>query len=220
VKGFSGFPEGKVRSVRLPEEVFARLVPLIDDLAELKLTLHLLWLLSQQRRKPPCVRYSELAADEVLLGGLGERPEEALDRALELAVERGTLLRMVVESDGTTELAYYANTPRGRAAVGEAEGAEPGSHGADPGRPSIFALYEENIGMVTPLIADELREAEKSYPADWIEDALREAVAMNKRSWKYARAILERWRREGRGEASARRSDHSDRQRYTKWKTG
>ena len=32
--------------------------------------------------------------------------------------------------------------------------------------------------MLTPLIADELREAEKQYPESWIKDAIKEAVAL------------------------------------------
>ena len=52
-------------------------------------------------------------------------------------------------------------------------------------RPTIFVLYEQNIGLLTPMIADELRDAEKHFPADWIADAFREAVTTNKRSWKY-----------------------------------
>ena len=57
-------------------------------------------------------------------------------------------------------------------------------------RPNIYTLYEENIGPLTALIAEELREAEETYPADWIEEAFREAVRMNKRNWKYVHAIL------------------------------
>ncbi len=67
-------------------------------------------------------------------------------------------------------------------------------------RPNIFILYEQNIGLLTPPIADELRQAEQTYPAGWIEEAFREAVSLNKRSWRYIRAILERWRTQGRGE--------------------
>ena len=66
-------------------------------------------------------------------------------------------------------------------------------------RPPIFVLYEQNIGLLTPMIAEELRDAEKTYPADWIADAFREAVELNKRSWRYVLRILERWRHEGRG---------------------
>jgi len=57
-------------------------------------------------------------------------------------------------------------------------------------RPNIFILYEQNIGLLTPPIADELRQAEQTYPAGWIEEAFREAVSLNKRSWRYIRAIL------------------------------
>ena len=35
-------------------------------------------------------------------------------------------------------------------------------------RPTVFVLYEQNIGMLTPMIADELRDAERHFPADWI----------------------------------------------------
>jgi DnaD/phage-associated family protein len=48
------------------------------------------------------------------------------------------------------------------------------------------------------MIADELREAEELYPLEWLEDAFREAVGQNKRSWRYIARILERWEREGR----------------------
>ena len=64
-------------------------------------------------------------------------------------------------------------------------------------RPNIFQLYEENVGMLTPLVADELRAAEEEYPAGWVEAAIREAAAGNVRSWRYIEAILERWKREG-----------------------
>jgi DnaD/phage-associated family protein len=71
--------------------------------------------------------------------------------------------------------------------------------------PDIFTLYEQNIGMLTPMIAEELREAEKLYPLNWIKDAIKEAVALNKRSWRYIAAILERWSAEGRSDGTYRR---------------
>ncbi len=64
-------------------------------------------------------------------------------------------------------------------------------------QPNIFKLYEENIGMLTPMIGEQLKEAEALYLAEWIEDAFKEAVSHNKRSWRYILAILERWGREG-----------------------
>ncbi|HEV2474582.1 MAG TPA: DnaD domain protein, partial [Chthonomonadales bacterium] len=65
-------------------------------------------------------------------------------------------------------------------------------------RPNIFILYEQNIGLLSPLIADELKDAAEQYPVEWIEAAFREAVLHNKRKWSYIRAILRRWETEGR----------------------
>ena len=67
-------------------------------------------------------------------------------------------------------------------------------------RPNIFALYEQNIGLLTPLIADQLRDMEKSYPPDWIDEAFTIAVAGNKRALRYIQAILKRWETDGKDE--------------------
>jgi len=55
------------------------------------------------------------------------------------------------------------------------------------------------------MIAEELREAEKLYPVTWIRDAIKEAVSLNKRNWRYVAAILERWSAEGKGDGTYRR---------------
>jgi len=218
MKTFSGFPTGKVRVGSVLEQVFTELIPSVDDLAELKVTLHVLWRLGQQRGKVRYLRHAELASDQVLLSGLGDAPAESLGAALERAVERGTLLRTETTTGGTTEELYFANTPKGRAAVEAiARGKWPDELEA-AGRPNIFTLYEDNISLLTPLIADELREAEQTYPAEWIEEAFRKAVALNKRNWNYIRAILERWRTEGRGDETSRRTSQADRRRYIEWK--
>jgi len=220
MKTFSGFPSGKVRIVGIPEPTFTELVPIVDDLAELKLTLHVLWRLGRQQSKVRYLRRADLASDRVLLSGLGGASGEVLTGALERAVERGTLLRASLATGGATEELYFANTPKGRAAVEAiARGEWPGEI-ESAGRPNVFILYEQNIGMLTPLIADELREAEHEYPAAWIEEAFREAVSLNKRSWRYIRAILERWRTEGRGDERGRRPREADRRRYVEGKYG
>lgn len=218
MKTFSGFPPGKVRSAILPEPVFTELVPLIDDLAELKLTLHVLWRLGRQQSKVRYLRRADLASDQVLLSGLGDAPAELLNRALARTVERGTLLRVEAAIGDTSEELYFANTPRGRAAVETIARGEWPDGLESAGRSNIFTLYEQNVGLLTPLIADELREAERDYPAEWIEEAFREAVSANKRSWKYIRTILERWDNEGRGERTSRRTSEADRRRYIEWK--
>ncbi len=64
-------------------------------------------------------------------------------------------------------------------------------------RPNIYALYEQNIGLLTPILAERLQDAEVRYPMQWIEDAFSEAVLNNKRNWRYIERILERWAAEG-----------------------
>lgn len=65
-------------------------------------------------------------------------------------------------------------------------------------RPDIYTLYEQNIGALTPILSERLREAEKLYPAAWVEEAFAEAVNYNRRSWAYIIRILENWVTNGR----------------------
>jgi len=225
MKGFSGFPPGKTQLVSLPEPVFSELLPLIDDLNELKVTLFCYWRLSQGQGAVRFVRRRELLNEDALLNGLqhdrGEDPVMALERALEQAVVRGTLLHVHSEQDGNPEDWYFANTPKGRAAVRQIEHGilpedVPTVSQAEVTRPNIFVLYEQNIGMLQPLITDELRQAESEYPAQWIEDAFQLAAEANVRRWSYVRAILERWATEGRGDGTGRGDSQEDYRRYTK----
>jgi DnaD/phage-associated family protein len=80
-------------------------------------------------------------------------------------------------------------------------------------QPNIFRLYEENIGPLTPMIAEALREAESTYPAQWVEEAFRIAVENNVRRWRYVEAILRSWQEEGRNDQDRRYSER-DRRRY------
>jgi DnaD/phage-associated family protein len=82
-------------------------------------------------------------------------------------------------------------------------------------RPNIFQLYEDNIGLLSPILADELRDAEESYPASWIEDAFRIAVTKNARNWRYIRAILERWATEGKDDGTRQQDTETKRRWFT-----
>jgi len=62
---------------------------------------------------------------------------------------------------------------------------------------NVYQLYEENIGALTPLIADKLRDAESIYPPSWFADAISISVDANVRRWDYIEAILNRWRVRG-----------------------
>lgn len=228
---FPGFPSGKTRLTPLPAAFFTDLLPAIDHLGELKVTLYAIWHLDRQEGRFRSLRRSDFAADARFMQGMGKtarEAESALDEGLSRSVGRGVLLAASLELEGGSETLYVLNTPKGRAAVDAlAKGQwRPTGEAENPvelalERPGIFRLYEANIGPLTPLIADELKEAEKVYPQDWIEDAVRLTVENNKRSWRYVEAILRRWQEKGRDEerrqAFDRRDTEKDRRRYAQW---
>lgn len=213
---FKGFSEHET-FIPVPDSFFTTLLNEIDDADELKVTLYLLWRISHTEGRFRALCRSEILEDESFMGGIDAA---ALDAGLEKAVRRGSLLR--VEGSGERDAGgwYFLNSPRGRAAaqaMSQGDWREVGRPVPLPPvvKPNVYRLYEEHIGPLTPLIADMLRDAEQTYPEDWIADALAEAVKRNKRSWKYVEAILKRWKEEGRHEGKNKQNARQDPERYT-----
>jgi DNA replication protein len=226
MKDFQGFPN-RMEFTAIPNVFFSGLMPEIDDVAELKATLHVMARLYRQKGYPRYISFAELLGDASLMNGL--KGEEALRRGLGLAVGRGTLLHLTLERNGAADDIYLLNDGAGRQAVAKIESGElklaegkavnPPAAGEAP--PDIFTLYEQNIGLLTPMLADQLRDAESSYPLDWIRDAIREAVNHGKRKWSYVSAILERWATEGKTDGAYQRdTEKADPDRYIKGKYG
>lgn len=226
MKQFEGFPQGRTEMSQIPAEFFTELVPLIDDLAELKLLLFCIWALPQKEGKFRYLRRSDFLNDLPLMNGLkaidaSKSPEDQLDHALKKASERGALLVANIGSDTL----YFVNTPLGRDAVEQIKSGQylPGDENNPfeilPPRLTIYKLYEDNIGMLTPMIADELKDMEKTFPPAWLEEGIRIAVQSNKRSLRYIRAILERWRTEGKDEGeNTKGHPEQDGERYVRGK--
>jgi DnaD/phage-associated family protein len=216
--GFIGFPDTKLRPVVIPDLFFTDLLPQIDDLAELKLTLHCFWLLNEKSGDYRYLRRDDLRNDATLLASLTldsdlRTPEAALEDALARAVARNTLLRLEIDlspdqprQTKITEDWYFINTVKGRQAIAlirqgrlrEVQSALPEEARVRIQRPNIFILYEQNVGVLTPLLAEQLRDLEKTYAPEWINDAFEIAIGNNKRSLRYIQAILKRWETEGR----------------------
>jgi DNA replication protein len=220
---FSGFPPGKVRFIPIPAQFFSDLLPEIDHLGEVKVTLYALWFLDRQEGSQRYVTYDDFAGDQRLLAGLtgtGQNELECLADALERAVRRGTLLEARADQASPDQAVYFLNSPLGRAAyLALQEGKWSPDAQSHPQallemeRPNIYKLYEENIGPLTPLIADMLRDAEKTYPYDWINEAIVKAVQNNARKWSYIQAILRSWQEEGR-DGTNRQDSQKDYRRY------
>ena len=233
MKRFNGFP-ARMKYTAIPNLFFSSLLPQIEDMAELKTTLHIFSLLYGKKGYPRFLTHNELLGDKSLMSSLkstGDRSEGELDRALEMAVKRGTVLHLVVDIEGRPEDIYFLNTESDRRVVDKIRNGEMALAGlkatgrlqSDAGPedlPDIFTLYEQNIGMLTPMIAEELAEAERLYPGDWIRDAVREAVSLNKRNWRYIARILENWSAEGRSDGAHKRDTEKSTDKYSGQKYG
>jgi DNA replication protein len=206
---FKGFTDTE-SFTQLPDTFFHQLLNQIDDTAELKVTLYCLWRVEHMDGSFRALQESDFNAKE-----LGLSTDE-IRSGLEKAMKRGSILQ--VKNDSV--FCFLLNSPRGRAFVQAIESGnwnpESASSNLSFERPNIFRLYEENIGPLTPLIADALKDAEETYSAEWIADTIDLAVRNNKRSWKYCEAILKRWKEEGRGEKQDRRDAEKDRDKYIK----
>jgi len=213
---FKGFP-AKMQFTSIPNVFFSSLLPQISDIAELKTTLHIFWELYRKRGYPRFVSYRELLGNKSLTTSLreaGEPPDKVLRNALEIATKRGTILHLILDRDGAPEDIYFLNTEQDRQAVAKIQNGELRLSGLKvegqtyvetEEQPDIFTLYEQNIGMLTPMIAEELRDAERLYPETWIKDAIKEAVSLNKRNWRYIAKILENWSTQGKSNGTYRR---------------
>ncbi|MBN1643438.1 MAG: DnaD domain protein [Dehalococcoidales bacterium] len=229
---FDGFPT-RMEFTPVPNLFINSLLAEITDVAELKLSLHVFRILFYKKGALRFVTYNELAGDVSLMTGIGERgkkPAETLRSALSAAVQRGTILHLPAEKNGAVEDIYFLNNKANREAVVKIKSGEirlpdivskPVPEIVTEKQPNIFVLYEENIGLLTPMIAEELRDAERTYPETWIKDAVKEAVNAGKRNWRYISAILERWATEGRSDGTHLRDfKKADPDKFIKGKYG
>jgi DnaD/phage-associated family protein len=178
---FNGFTSSETFTA-VPDTFFRELLSQIDDAEELRATLYALWLVEHQEGPIRFLRRADFGA---------------FASGVDKAVARGSLLEVRNEAGEF----FFLNSPRGRAAVEAIQNGkfDPSKVTSAPPveRSNVFTLYEQNIGALTPLIADMLREAEKEYPSAWFEEAFAIAVAKNVRNWKYVEAVLKRWKEKG-----------------------
>jgi len=214
---FDGIPAGQLKMTGVPNVVFSELLPMMDDVAQVKVTLHIFYLLSQKKGSPRYVTLEELRADTTLMQGL-EFKKENLTRGLQKAVACHALL--LAEADGAEW--YFFNTPESvrvldKVTKGELKlAADLRVVPQEPQPlPNIYKLYEQHIGALSPIIVDELKEAETEYPPEIIMDAFRSAAENNKRSWRYVNKILLDWTRSNKHEKTSRTSTRERRPSIT-----
>ena len=207
---FAGFTDSE-SFTQLPDTFFQKLLAEIDDAAELKVTLFFLWRVQHMEGPFRALCQTDFTAD-----ALGLAADE-IASGLEEAVRRGSMLKSAHDAD----VFYFLNSPRGRAAAeafsrGDWRESARIMAGVVVERPNVFKLYEENIGPLTPMIADMLKDAEEMYSDEWVAEALEIAVTRNVRNWKYVEAILKRWKEKGRDEGRTQENAVKGSERYSK----
>jgi DnaD/phage-associated family protein len=215
---FKGFGDGKALALSVPPEFYTDLLPTIDDADELKLILCALRLLTARQGPVKYVFLDDLAEDGDVQKCFPDPMSEGsvFIQALKKTFEDNVFLSGRYED---RELVFL-NTPQASAAMramqknawspDERLALSP-SEQAD--RPNIFTIYEKNIGPLTPILAQMLEDAEKEFPAEWLEEAVTIAVKKNVRNWQYVEAILRSWKEKGRGEKD-QRNDQKDTRKY------
>jgi DNA replication protein len=213
------------KTIQLPEWFLSSVAPRIREMAEMQVILAFFRL--QQHTvdwsKPVSTRAllrDEILRDALKLDGAVQPPDDAIRRGVELATARETLLQLETSSEAGETLTWLIlATPENRQRLeryrsGDLALPEDPEAGVPTGkveraRPGVFKLYEQNIGLVTPIIADRLVEALELYPESWIEDAIAAAVSYNRRNWRYIQRILETWATEGRSNETNQRHQSS-----------
>ncbi|MFM9108599.1 MAG: DnaD domain-containing protein [Chloroflexota bacterium] len=210
---FGGFLAAADPAVAIPRAFLVDVLPQITEISEVQASLAVFRLAGEAGGIDCPVAEGEIFGDRALRAALRvlgspREPDARIRQGLDLATGRGTLLAFAAEQGRHSHLWYYVNTPvnqgmvaamsRGAVAAPEITWQAGQPPRIVPEKPNVFRLYEQNIGLLTPLIADRLVSALERYPQEWIEDAIAEAVAYNRRSWRYVERILEQWAAQGR----------------------
>ena len=214
-KPFGGFQLTDEPGVSIPIGFFRDVLGQLSVITEIHVTLCVFKLVDQAGGLAHPLPEQAIVRDRVLrdalrIEGSPNEPDRRIAIGLDLAVGRGTLLKVVAEHHEGRAIWYYVNTIANQAQVAAMSR---GSASPPPDlwqdgeapvvqaeRPTVFRLYEQNIGILTPLIAERLVDALETYPPEWIEEAIGEAVSYNRRSWRYINRILENWAVVGRGD--------------------
>jgi len=192
----------------------------IQDSFQLQVLLFAIWLAQESGDEANPLSLQDFYSYPEFLDRIGSDPQsirknllKGLKANLEASFLIGNSLEAVQQGGP-----FYLNTMRGKQAA-QLQNPIMSESFKNPARSDIFKLYEENIGPLTPLIADMLKDAEKEYSKEWLEEAVQIAVVNNVRKWRYIQAILTSWKVEGRNGRDQRHAEE-DYKQYTKGKYG
>lgn len=204
---------------RIPESLLTDWLPRVDNLASLKIVLYAYWIWHNSEAEFPV--FDSKALHETLEEE--HMSPDQIQAGLKVLLSDGIFINPEPEHTAW-KTALVLNTPLGQAAL---EAIRSGTLVQAPIDPtispktsssgvSIYQLYEENIGVITPILAESLRDLESEYSLEWISEAFTIAAKQNVRNLRYIEAILERWRKEGKNDRTDRRGRKKAEEKYRK----
>lgn len=194
-----GFPlSDDYATTRVPNAVLGRLLSSVSDPQVIKLILRAVWLLERQNGYPRFISSEQLRSDRVLSMVLSDA--QTFEDALQDAVKFGVLARVAI--NGVDRLMLNTESAR-RASVeiGEVETVDDDDGWDAPAERSMpanaFMAYEDNIGLLSPMIRENILSALEDFTDEDITRAIRIAIENESRSWSFVAGVLRRWSREG-----------------------
>ena len=209
---FTGFPSN-TDQYPMPGPLFGVLLEEINSLEELKVIIRMIRMIQNKKGPIKSIRLTEILSDRILVNAIGEGSK--IRKGLDSAVRRKVFLE-VISNQGSRS--FYLNSPANQEYINKNNldkqdwelDNEPWE--TSKKRSEIYLLYEQNIGLLTPIITEKIKEADDDYHSHWIKEAIDVAVSQNKRNWSYISAILIRWQSEGK--ENGKSQGHSRKSRY------
>mgnify|MGYP001201473209 CR=1 FL=1 len=207
----------------VPDPILGVVLDHVEDICVLKTLIRIVGLYYKKQGYPRFLTVQDIGGDYTISNTLKKyqrSTREDLVAILDEIVSIGVIVRVPVSIDEEPAYIYILNTKEGRRAVQLINDgainfrdldtidslifAADGDKGTSVTSQNIFKLYEQNIGVITPIVSEELKDAETIYPDEWIAEAFRESALLNKRNWRYVEAILKRWKTEGKQDGKSR----------------
>lgn len=101
------------------------------------------------------------------------------------------------EPQGVHPMNRYASTSEVQSGIKESNKEKEKNTATVTAKPNNFSLYESNIGPITPMIADAIKDTEQIYSQAWVTRAIEEAAKSNIRRWNYIEGVLRGYKERG-----------------------
>ena len=186
-------------STRVPNAVLSAVLNEVEESETVKLILRAVWLLERQRGFPASITVNELRHDRVLIRVF--KSQEKFNVALDQSLNLGVLIKFELNNTD----ALMLNTVSATRQVENVKDTQPENIEKDGWDASVgsdmpddaFRAYEENIGILSPMIRENITAALQDFSDQDIIEAIKIAVENENRSWSYVAGVLRKWARDG-----------------------